>query len=207
MFVDIYSFLANSADLAWSNMFDLAAKVTYLEKIVRPILIYLFLIFLFRFLGKRELAQLNPIDLVVLLLLSNTVQNAIIGDDTSLTGGVIGAIALLGINYLMAAIKFKYRGFEKFIEGSSKVLIKDGRISEKALEREMMTREDLNVLAHKEGFENANDLEKCVIDPNGTFRVKGKDEIKAERFKKEVLEKIDGLTKQLNDLQKLLQKS
>lgn len=206
MFIDIYLMFA--ADSAWSNMFTLdSATVTFFEKIIRPIIIYVFLIFLFRLLGNRELAQLNPIDLIVLLLLSNTVQNAIIGDDTSLIGGVIGAITLLGINYLTAAIKFKSRWFEKFVEGSSKVLIKDGKINEKALKRELMTREDLNVLAHEEGFENADDLEKCVIDPNGTFHVEGKDEIKDARFKKEILEKIDGLTKQLDDLQKLLQKS
>lgn len=206
MFIDIYLMFA--ADSAWSNMFTLdSATVTFFEKIIRPIIIYVFLIFLFRLLGNRELAQLNPIDLIVLLLLSNTVQNAIIGDDTSLIGGVIGAITLLGINYLTAAIKFKSRWFEKFVEGSSKILIKDGKVNEKALKRELMTREDLNVLAHEEGFESADDLEKCAIDPNGTFHVEGKDEIKDARFKKEILEKIDGLTKQLDDLQKLLQKS
>ena len=72
-----------------------------LEKILRPIIVYLFLIVFLRLFGKRELAQLNPFDLVVLLSLSNTVQNAIIGDDNSVTGGVIGAFSLLAINWLV----------------------------------------------------------------------------------------------------------
>ena len=78
--------------MIWTNMFVLGVPV--LEKILRPILIYLFLIIGLRVAGKRELAQLNPFDLVVLLTLSNTVQNAIIGNDNSVTGGVIGAITL-----------------------------------------------------------------------------------------------------------------
>ena len=193
---------------AWSNMFALdPEKVTFLEKIIRPIIIYIFLVFIFRILGNRELAQLNPVDLVVLLLLSNTVQNAIIGDDTSLTGGVIGAIALLGINYSMAFFKFKSPKFEKFIEGSNRVLVENGEINQKALRSELLSREDLNILAHEEGFDSADDIEKCILDTNGTFLVKGKDTTDDEKFKKDVLKKIEDLSEQINNLQKILQKN
>src|SRR4051794_28352366 len=100
-------------DWGWSNMFVLdQEKVSYLEKIIRPIIIYGLLVFLFRILGKREIAQLNPVDFIVLLLVSNTVQNAIIGDDTSITGGVIGVISLLMINRLIAKTKYKSQAFE-----------------------------------------------------------------------------------------------
>src|SRR5476649_855689 len=94
--------------LIWHNMFALGLPLA--EKILRPILVYAFLIIGLRLAGKRELAQLNPFDLVVLLTLSNTVQNAIIGDDNTVIGGVIGATTLLLVNY--AVVRFLY-GHEK----------------------------------------------------------------------------------------------
>lgn len=205
MLIEIHlTFLENSA---WSNMLMLDhEKVTWIEKILRPIAVYFFLLVIFRILGNRELAQLNPMDLILLLLLSNTVQNAIIGDDTSLSGGLIGALALLGINYALVYLKFKSERFEKFIEGVERTLVKDGKIDEKVLRQELLTRSDLDTLAHEKDFESADDIRKCVIDPNGTFFVEGSDDIKDADFKKEVLEKIDELTKQLRDLQISLQK-
>src|SRR6187551_508677 len=89
------------------DMFALGLPV--LEKILRPIVIYVFLIVALRLAGKRELAQLNPFDLVVLLTLSNTVQNAIIGEDNSVTGGLVGALSLFTINYLVIRFLFKHR--------------------------------------------------------------------------------------------------
>lgn len=193
---------------AWSNMFTLEAdKVTYLEKVVRPLIVYFAMVLLLRIFGKRELAQLNPIDFVLLLLISEAVQNAIIGDDTSLSGGVIGVATLLGINYLMAFIKFRVSPIEKLIEGSPKTLIEEGKIKQDALRREMMTEDDLEVIAHEEGLEKAEEIEKLILDPNGTFLVEAKNDIKDARFKQEVLEKIDKLTKQISDLQNALQKS
>lgn len=182
-------------------------EVSIIEKILRPILVYGLLVFLFRIFGNRELAQLNPIDLIVLLLLSNTVQNAIIGDDVSLLGGTIGVITLLGINYFFALLKHKNSAFETFIEGSPRILIENGKINQKAIEKELLTKEDLDVIAHEEGYDSVNEIEKCVLDPNGTFLVEGKDGTKDEKFRKDVLQKIDKLTKQLNDLQTLLQKN
>ena len=91
----------------WNDMFVIALPV--LEKILRPVLVYLALVVLLRIFGKRELAQLNPFDLVVLLSLSNTVQNAIIGNDNSVTGGLIGALTLLATNYLVVRFLFRHR--------------------------------------------------------------------------------------------------
>lgn len=188
-------------DSSWSNMFVLdAEKVTYLEKIVRPILVYFILLFLFRLLGNRELAQLNPMDLILLLLLSNTVQNAIIGDDTSLVGGVIGAVTLLGINYVNVWAKFRSKSFEKFMEGSPRTLIEKGKLDKEAIKKELLTKEDLDTLAHEEGFDSSDDIEKCILDTNGTFLVEGKDEIKDEKFKKEVLQKLEELSRQIAEL-------
>ena len=86
------------------DMFQLSLPI--FEKILRPLIVYIFLVFGLRLAGKRELASLNPLDLVVLLTISNTVQNAIIGDDNSITGGIIGAIALLVINYVTLRLTY-----------------------------------------------------------------------------------------------------
>src|SRR6516164_365971 len=108
------------------DMFVLNLPV--IEKIARPILVYFALVILLRIFGKRELAQLNPFDLVVLLSISNTVQNAIIGDDNSVTGGLIGAIALFGVNYLVVRFVFRHRRLDQVLEGTPTVLIEGGRI-------------------------------------------------------------------------------
>ncbi len=206
MFIDFH--LIAFADSAWQNIFAIdPEKVTWIEKVIRPILIYATLVFFLRLFGKRELAQLNPFDLVVLLTLSNTVQNAIIGDDTSVSGGVVGALTLLGLNYGISFLKFKNKKIETWIEGNPVTIISGGKMDKKALRRELLTKEDLDILAHREGFENADDIEKCILDPNGSFLVDGKDEVKDGQFKKDVLEKIGKLSKQINDLQKALQKS
>ena len=93
-------------------------QLPWLEKIIRPIIVYLFLIIFLRVFGKRELAQLNPFDLVVLLSLSNTVQNAIIGNDNSVSGGLVGALSLLTINWVLTRLLFKSPKLEEALEGT-----------------------------------------------------------------------------------------
>src|ERR1043166_7593531 len=129
-----------------------------LEKILRPIIVYVFLVILLRIFGKRELAQLNPFDLVVLLSLSNTVQNAIIGDDNSVTGGVIGAVSLLVTNYLVVRFLFKHRRLDEIIEGEPTVLMKNGNVNYKELAKEMITTTELVVTARRQGFDSLEDL-------------------------------------------------
>src|SRR5664280_2853452 len=102
------------------HMFSLPLPI--LEKLARPVIVYLVLVALLRLFGKRELAQLNPFDLVVLLSLSNTVQNAIIGDDNSVTGGVIGAFSLLAINWLVVRVLFRSQRLTRALEGRSALL-------------------------------------------------------------------------------------
>ena len=99
----------------WRDIFVVGAPV--IEKVLRPIIVYFALVALLRVFGKRELAQLNPFDLVVLLSLSNTVQNAIIGNDNSLSGGLIGAFTLLGVNYLVVRFLFRHRRLDQVFEG------------------------------------------------------------------------------------------
>lgn len=145
-----------------------------LEKILRPIIVYIFLVLLLRVFGKRELAQLNPFDLVVLLSLSNTVQNAIIGDDNTVSGGIIGAVALLVTNYLVVRFLFKHRRLDEIIEGEPAVLMKDGVVNEKSLAKELINTAELLVLARRQGFDTLDDLEEIILEPGGAFVMKAK---------------------------------
>src|SRR2546429_5853687 len=121
----------------WKDMFVLA--IPLLEKILRPIVIYAFLVISLRLSGKRELVQLNPFDLVVLLTLSNTVQNAIIGDDNTVVGGIIGATSLLVTNYLVVRFLYDHRKLEQLVEGRADALIEGGKVRVRNLKRELIT--------------------------------------------------------------------
>jgi|SRR5438270_4844425 len=154
------------------NMF--VTNLPLLEKILRPIIVYVFLVVLLRVFGKRELAQLNPFDLVVLLSLSNTVQNAIIGDDNSVTGGLIGAVSLLVMNYLVVRFLFKHRRLDEIIEGEPSVLMKNGVIDNNELAKELISTAELLVIARRQGFDNLDDLDEIVLEPGGAFVIKAK---------------------------------
>src|ERR1051325_4125654 len=117
-----------------------------IEKILRPVVVYLALVLLLRVFGKRELAQLNPFDLVVLLSLSNTVQNAIIGEDNSVSGGLVGAVSLLGVNYVVVRFMFKHRRLDQLLEGEPTTLIENGKICEAALAKELLTVNELQTM-------------------------------------------------------------
>src|SRR5437763_1466220 len=129
------------------DMFVLGLPIA--EKIARPIVVYVFLIVGLRVAGKRELAQLNPFDLVVLLTISNTVQNAIIGDDNSVTGGIIGATTLLLVNYLVVRILYGHDRLDRLVEGEPDVLIDGGQIRFDRLRKELVTLPELESAAHK----------------------------------------------------------
>lgn len=153
-------------------MFHLPLPIV--EKILRPVIVYLCLVVFLRLFGKRELAQLNPFDLVVLLSLSNTVQNAIIGDDNSVTGGIIGALALLTINWVLMWVLYRAPKVNAALEGSPTTLIQGGTLDEAALKHEALTYEELISVLNKNGFNDPAEVEVCVLEPNGTFFVKGK---------------------------------
>ena len=149
-------------------------QLPLVEKILRPVIVYLFLIVFLRIFGKRELAQLNPFDLVVLLSLSNTVQNAMIGDDNSVTGGVVGALSLLAINWVLMWLLYRAPKMTAVLEGQPSTLIRNGVVDEAELKKESLTHEELISVLNKNGFNDPEDVETCVLEPNGTFFVVGK---------------------------------
>ena len=179
----------------WKDMFVLA--VPLLEKILRPIIVYVFLIVGLRLSGKRELAQLNPFDLIVLLTLSNTVQNAIIGEDNTVTGGLIGAASLLVVNYLVVRFLYDHRKLDQIIEGSPDILIEDGKVHEHKLKRELITTEELAAAARKQGFDTLNEVRQCVLEPGGTLTFIARKPDTEDVRHAEIMKKFDALTAEL----------
>ena len=179
----------------FDSMFHLPLPI--LEKLARPVIVYLVLVVLLRLFGKRELAQLNPFDLVVLLSLSNTVQNAIIGDDNSVTGGVIGAFGLLAINWLVVRVLFRAPKLNRILEGRSDTLIRNGQLDKEAMSREALSREELLSVIHKQGFEDFHQVRKCELEPNGTFYVEAFDPSFADKRHAELMERIEALSREV----------
>jgi uncharacterized membrane protein YcaP (DUF421 family) len=187
-------------DAVVRDMFNLALPLA--EKMLRPAIVYIFLVVVLRIFGKRELAQLNPFDLVVLLSLSNTVQNAIIGDDNTITGGLIGAFTLLAINYFVVRFVFKHRRLDQLIEGTPTVLIENGRLHRGALAKELLTESELNVVAHRQGFGSLDEIEEAVLEPGGTFFIKAKTPALGDRQHAELVARLDDLSRQIAELKK-----
>jgi uncharacterized membrane protein YcaP (DUF421 family) len=180
------------------HMFHLQLPI--LEKLLRPVCVYLTLVVLVRLFGKRELAQLNPFDLIVLLSLSNTVQNAIIGDDNSVSGGIIGAVGLLTINWLVVRTLYRAPRLNRMLEGRSTVLVRDGKIDRKAMEHERLTREELVEIIHRQGFEHLHQVGRVVLEPNGTFYVEAIEPSKGDKQHEELVARLDALTREVAGL-------
>jgi uncharacterized membrane protein YcaP (DUF421 family) len=176
-------------------------SVPLAEKIIRPILVYVFLVLLLRVFGKRELAQLNPFDLVVLLSLSNTVQNAIIGDDNSVAGGFIGAFTLVFINYMVIRFLFRHRRLDQVLEGKPAVLIRDGKVCKKELAKELITMSELQSVCRRQGFEGVHEVETCVLEPGGAFVMKRKCPSTDETRHADVMTRLDAILARLEKLE------
>jgi uncharacterized membrane protein YcaP (DUF421 family) len=182
---------------------DPTHPVSVAEKVVRPVLVYLLLVFALKKAGKRMLAQLNPFDFVVLLTLSNTVQNAIIGNDTSLLGGAIGAAALLGANAVL--VRFFYRGPEmtQIASGERDIhLIAGGRLQEDAMRRLQINAGELTAKAHERGFDSLDEVESAILYPNGTIYFRGQDASSDAARHRELLGRLDALGAQLAALRR-----
>jgi uncharacterized membrane protein YcaP (DUF421 family) len=182
----------------WSDTFVLGAPLV--EKILRPVVVYFFLVIALRVFGKRELAQLNPFDLVVLLSLSNTVQNAIIGNDNSLTGGLIGALALLAMNYCVVRFLFRHRRLDQIFEGKPTMLVEHGKILKHELAKELLTRAELMTVLHRQGFDSLEEVERCVLEPGGTFYIQRKMPPTEELEHAEVMRVLEELTNKVDRL-------
>ena len=179
----------------WKDMFVMGLPL--LEKILRPVIVYIFLVISLRLSGKRELVQLNPFDLVVLLTLSNTVQNAIIGEDNSVLGGLIGATSLLLTNYLVVRFLYDHRKIDQIVEGSADVLIDNGKVRTQHLKKELITMAQLEAAARKQGFSSLRDVEQCILEPGGTLTFLGKKPSGEDVRHQELLGRLEKLSQEI----------
>jgi uncharacterized membrane protein YcaP (DUF421 family) len=179
----------------WKDMFVIGLPL--LEKILRPIIVYGFVVISLRLSGKRELVQLNPFDLVVLLTLSNTVQNAIIGEDNSVLGGLIGATSLLATNYLVVRFLYDHRKLDQLVEGRADVLIENGKVRTQHLKKELITMAQLEAAARKQGFSSLGEVEQCILEPGGTLTFIGKKPGSEDIRHQELLGKLQGLAQEI----------
>src|SRR5438067_2501645 len=180
------------------DMFFLGLPVA--EKILRPIIVYAFLIVGLRLAGKRELAQLNPFDLVVLLTLSNTVQNAIIGEDNSVTGGIIGAGTLLIVNYVVVRFLYTHKKLERLVEGDADVLIEHGIVNETAMKRELISLAELEAAAHRQGFTSLDQIDRAILEPGGSLCFLARTPTVDLLRHDQIMERLDRMSAQLAEL-------
>ncbi len=143
--------------------------IAWQEKVIRTLVVYLFLLIGLRLAGKRELGQFNPFDLVVLLLLSNTLQNAIIGNDNSLSGGLLGAAVLLAVNYAVVRFLYRHPAIERLVEGDPDILVRDGETIQHRMERELITRDQLEAAARRQGIDSLDRVRECRLETGGAL--------------------------------------
>ena len=163
------------------------------EKLLRTLCVYLFLLIGLRLAGKRELGQLNPFDLVVLLLLSNTVQNAIIGNDNSLLGGLVGASTLLVLNWVIVRYLYSHPRIARWVEGDPDMLIKDGNVQHQNLKHELITAEELESAARRQGIEGLDKVQSCRLEVGGALTFVPKTPSEDDARHTALLERLEAL--------------
>jgi uncharacterized membrane protein YcaP (DUF421 family) len=146
-----------------------------LDVVVRSLCVYLFMVIAIRLFGKNQLSQLNAGDVVLLLLISNAVQNAMVGPDTSLQGGLIAALVLFAANFILKRLMFSSRAFETFMEEDPVILIRDGKVEQKALNKVKITQDELEEAIREHGVEKIENVKLAVLEVDGNISVVSED--------------------------------
>jgi len=179
----------------WGGMF--LAQFNLLETVLRALIVYVFLVVALRLAGKRVLAQLNPFDFVVLLILSNTLQNAILGNNNTVTSGVVGAMTLLLLNAFVVGFFRRHHAFDRIVEGGPDPLIVGGQLQPDALLRERITDLELRAAAHRQGFESLAEIESAELDPGGILVFQRRQETADHAQHLAVIERLDRIERLL----------
>jgi uncharacterized membrane protein YcaP (DUF421 family) len=145
--------------------------VPLVEKVVRSVVVYVFLLAAFRLVGKRQVGQMTPFDLVVLLIISNIVQNALIGDDNSLGGGLLGATTILVVNALVAWMTFRSKRLRRVVEHTPTILVRHGRICWENLARERLSLSEFHAALRREGVVTVRGLRYVLLEQDGHLSV------------------------------------
>jgi len=151
-----------------------------LQIVMRTGIIYLLVLIGVRISGKREVGQMTPFDLTLLLLLSNSVQNAMTGPDTSLAGGAVAASTLLVLNYVVAGLSGKNRRFRRVIQGQPSLLVHDGKPIMSHMERERVSMDELHRAMREHGINNCEQVALAVLEVDGSISCLKYDEIKSD---------------------------
>jgi uncharacterized membrane protein YcaP (DUF421 family) len=181
----------------WNDIF--VPGVPLLEKTIRTLVVYGAVLIGLRLAGKRELSQLNPFDLVVLLLLSNTVQNAIIGNDNSVIGGLFGAAVLLLTNHFLVRYLFK-SGRLDAMEGSPDILVSNGKIKHDRLNEELITVAELEAAARRQGIRSIADVEECRLETGGALTFVERTPTPEDTKHNEVMDRLEAIERRLEML-------
>lgn len=146
-------------------------ELPWWEFIFRAIVVYIFLLIGIRLSGRRQAGELSAFDLVLLLIISEAVQNSMNGGDNSLIGGIIIAITLFALHYIVGLISFKNKKIAKVIDGKPLVLIHNGRVNEDVLRKEMITNDELYEMLRTHEVEKVEDVRAAIIEPSGEVSV------------------------------------
>jgi uncharacterized membrane protein YcaP (DUF421 family) len=146
-------------------------SIPWWELIVRSLVVYAFLLVILRITGKRQVGQLAPFDLVLLLVLSNAVQNSMNGGDNSLVGGLISATTLIALNYTIGYATFRSKRLEAMIEGRPEVLIHNGRLFQDVMANSQLTHHELEAALRQAGCANIGDCHSAILENNGSISV------------------------------------
>jgi uncharacterized membrane protein YcaP (DUF421 family) len=172
----------------WTEMFTPGEPLV--AKVIRTLIVYVFLLVGLRIAGKRELGQFNPFDLVVLLVLSNTLQNAIIGNDNSIIGGLFGAALLLAVNYTVVRFLFLHPKIDKIAEGDAVVLVLHGEVIEDALKKQLITKAELMSAARRQGIDSLNEIDCARLEVGGALSFVLKHPSSDEFWRKDAMERL-----------------
>lgn len=177
------------------DLFVLDSPVT--ERIIRPTLIYVGLLIGLRVVGKREMGQMNPADLLVLLLLTEVVSNALGAEEYSVTGGLIGAATLYAVNNLIVRLTYRSRASRRAIEGTPEDLMKDGHIVEETMRRNRVTREELAAAARLQDIDSLAQVRHARLEVSGDITFFRKEEFEPEELVKRLFERLDAIERKL----------
>lgn len=150
-------------------MFDMS--MGWGEHIVRATIVYVFVFVLLRFVGKKQIGELAPFDIVVLLILSETMQNAMVGDDKSLTGGLVSATTLILLAQAINLLTWGNKGFARLIEGTPRILVSHGRRLKHAMDRERVSIAELTEAMRREGHTNITDIRFAILENDGKISI------------------------------------
>jgi uncharacterized membrane protein YcaP (DUF421 family) len=147
----------------------------YFNVIVSTATIYIFITVAFRIFGKKELAQLSVLDIVFVLLISNAVQNAMVGSDTSLLGGLIAACTLFILNYLFKYLIYRFKIFSHFIEGEPVILVSNGKVKDRNLRKMEISTDELIEAVHEHGVKSIRDVNLAILEIDGNISIMSND--------------------------------